>query len=440
MISLAEARALIAEKISPLPAQPAALETGFSRVLREDVRAGEELPAFDRSAMDGYAVALDDASEKFRLVGEIQPGASPKIKISRGECARIFTGAQIPEGASQVIMQEHVRVEATGTPASSRRVSETEATRRQDAGAPVFIVPLQRSRATHIRRRGEDARKGDLLLRSGTRLGAGELALLASLGITQPKVSPPVRVAHFATGNELVEPAQTPGPGEIRDSNSTLVAALVRQFGGEVSRQERVADDFDLLLEKVRGDEGNFDLLLVSGGASVGDYDFGKKLLLALGFTIHFEKISLRPGKPLVFATRGEQAAFILPGNPVSHFVTLHVTVRLALEKLVAQASSLCIQAAAAETHRLGACATTELPLVKIRLAENFDFRPDARETFWPARVEIQNGELVVRASRWQSSGDVTGLTGVNALLQLAGGGEAPKAGEAVPVLLLEVP
>ncbi len=396
MISLAEARALIAEKISPLPPSLAALEMAFARVLREDVRADADLPAFDRSAMDGYAVALDDASEKFRITGEIQPGAAPSFKINRGECARIFTGAQIPEGASQVLMQEDVRVENG------------------------FIVPTQRSRATHIRQRGEDAHQGDLLLKSGTRLGAGELALLASLGVVSPKVSPPVRVAHFTTGNELVPPSATPQAGQIRDSNSALVAAFIRQFGGELSRQEIVPDDFGLLREKVLRDEDNFDLLLISGGASVGDYDFGEKLLSALGFTIHFENINLRPGKPLVFATRGEQAAFILPGNPVSHFVTLHVAVRLALEKFSGVNASW--------------------PLVKIPLAENFEFRPDARETFWPARTEIRNGELVVRALRWQSSGDVTGLTGVNVLIQFAGHSPAPKAGDTVPVLMLEVP
>jgi molybdopterin molybdotransferase len=229
-----------------------------------------------------------------------------------------------------------------------------------------------------------------------------------------------VRVAHFVTGNELVEPSLKPGPGQIRDSNSTLVAALIRQFGGEISRQENVVDDFNLLLDKTRESGDNFDLLLVSGGASVGDYDFGKKLLGALGFQIHFEQINLRPGKPLVFATRENQAAFILPGNPISHFVTMQVAVRLALQRF--------------------AGAEAAWPLVNVRLAENFNHRPDSRETFWPAQVGIQNGELVVRALRWQSSGDVTGLTGANALLQLGGNVSSPKAGEAMPVLMLEVP
>jgi molybdopterin molybdotransferase len=173
-------------------------------------------------------------------------------------------------------------------------------------------------------------------------------------------------------------------------------------------------------LKKTRALKKSFDLLLLSGGASVGDYDFGKKLLAAMGFKIHFTAISLRPGKPLVFATRGRQAAFVVPGNPVSHLVTLHVAVRLAFEQFAGMKISW--------------------PLFRVKLAEPFEFKPASRETFWPARIEIQNGELVARALRWQSSGDVTGLAGVNALLQLAANAEAPKAGKDTSVLMLEVP
>jgi molybdopterin molybdotransferase len=396
MISLTEARALIAAKISPLPAAASTLPAAAARVLRQDVRAREDVPGFDRSAMDGYAIAMDDPSEKFRVAAEIQPGPASKCKLGRGECARIFTGAPIPRGASQVLMQEGVRLEGD------------------------FMVPLERSSVRHIRRRGEDARKGDLLLPSGTRLGAGELALLAGLGVTRLKVSPPVRVAHFATGNELVAPEQKLKPGQIRDSNSILVAALVRQFGGEIVKQERVPDDFGLLLKNTRAVNNASDLLLISGGASVGDYDFGKKLLDALGFKTHFTAINLRPGKPLVFATRGRQAAFVLPGNPVSHLVTLHVAVRLAFERFSG--------------------ANNSWPLARARLAESFELKPGPREIFWPARVELQNGKLVARALHWQSSGDVTGLAGANGLLQLVAQAAAPGAGEPISVLMLEVP
>ena len=396
LLPLAEARVLIAAHTSPLPPLAAPLAEAAGCILRADVCAAEDLPAFDRSAMDGYAVSPGDDSLRLRVIGEIQPGAVSKLKIQRGECVRLFTGSQIPEGAAQVLMQETVRLENG------------------------FIEPSPRGHATHIRRRGEDARCGDVLLRSGARLGAGELALLASLGALQPQVSPPVRVAHFVTGNELIDPAHAPAPGQIRDSNSTLVAAFLQQHGGALMRQERVADDFDLLLAKTRAVENDFDLLLISGGASVGDYDFGKRLLTTLGFQIHFEKVDLRPGKPLIFATRGQQAAFVLPGNPVSHFVTLHVAVRLALERF--------------------AGALAAWPLAEVLLAEDFAYRADVRETFWPARVAWDNGGLVVRALRWQSSGDVTGLTGANALLQLAGGAVAPKAGDRINALLLELP
>jgi len=393
MISLADARALIAKHISPSRPAAVPLTAALGRVLRQSVAAREDFPAFDRSAMDGYALIADDPSEHFRVIGEIQPGAVPKLKVRPGECARIFTGARIPAGATRVVMQEDVRLDGNS------------------------ITLLKRDRQPNIRYRGEDARKGEVLLQPGSRIGIGEVSLLASLGVTQPKVSPLVRVAHFATGNELIAPDQKPKPGQIRDSNSSLVAAFVQQFGGEMVHQERLVDDFDLLLRKTRKLGNSFDLLLLSGGASVGEYDFGKKLLKTLGFKTHFTAINLRPGKPLVFATRGRTAAFIVPGNPVSHFVTLHVAVRLTLE----QFSGI----------------TGPLPLVKMRLGENFEAKPGARETFWPAHAQIQNGGLVAHPLRWQSSGDVTGLAGANALMQLPAGAKPPPLGEDVSVLML---
>lgn len=395
MISLAEARALIAKHLAPAPARPLALEAAFGCVLRESVRAQENLPAFDRSAMDGYAAGPGGESQVFRLVGEVKTGRKPAFKLRRGECARIFTGGRIPAGASRVIPQELTRVE----------------------GHCVYLTA--KSPAEFIRRRGEDARKGDLLLESGKRLGPGELALLASVGVTRPGVSSPARVAHFATGDELVAPGRKPAAGQIRDSNSILVAASIRQWGGRMVMQERLRDDFDLLTGKVLAARRKYDLLLVSGGASVGDYDFGKRLLEANHFKIHFDKIALRPGKPLIFATRQSQAAFILPGNPVSHFVTLRVAVRLALDRFGGAAS--------------------DWPEAQVKLAEDFDYRPDPRETFWPARVETSEGELRARALRWQSSGDLTSLAGANALLRFEANARGVKAGQLVSVCGLEL-
>ena len=393
MISLAAARSLIAAAVRPLAAERVPLAAAHGRVLRADVAADADLPAFDRSAMDGYALGADDDSARLRVVAEIQPGAAPAVEIRRGECARIFTGAPIPAGAGRVLMQE-------------------DCTRDGE-----WMTPQRRDARTWIRRRGEDARGGAVLLRAGVRLGAGEVSLLAQLGVVQPVVSPAVRVRHFTTGNELVDPSTTPGPGQIRDSNSALIAALVAENGARLVGQARCGDALEALTTAIETAGADWDALLLSGGASVGDYDFGARALERLGFTLHFRQIQLRPGKPLIFATRGPQVAFVIPGNPVSHFVTFHVAIRLALE---------CLESA-----------PPSWPLAHVELAEDFPARPDARETFWPAHVFTRDARLRVRPLAWQSSGDLRGLIAANALLPVAPGSGPVLAGIPVPVLLL---
>lgn len=394
MLSLADARAVIAENVTPLACGARPLAEARGRVLREEVRAPEDLPAFDRSAMDGYAIGHGDASEKFRVVAELQPGALSPVEIQRGECARIFTGAAIPAGASAVLPQEDVERDGA------------------------WMIPRRREAATWIRRRGEDARRGDLLLAAGGRLQAGELSLLAQLGWMTPRVSPAPRVRHFATGNELADPATTPATGQIRDSNSTLVAALLAECGAHLVAQQRCGDTLETLVAAIAArPQEDWDAALISGGASVGDYDFGARALERLGFTIHFRQLNLRPGKPLIFATRERQIAFVIPGNPVSHFVTFHVAIRLALE---------CLEAAAARW-----------PLVELELAEDLPAKPNPRETWWPARLLIRDGVLQAQPLAWQSSGDGRGLVSATGLLPIAPGAAGARKGERVSCLLL---
>jgi molybdopterin molybdotransferase len=394
LLTLAEARASIAGAVQPLDPAPLPLADVHGRVLGEDIRAKEYMPAFDRSAMDGYAVGALDASTKFRVVAEIQAGQTSSVEIHHGECARIFTGARIPPGATQVIIQENVSREGE------------------------WMTPKQRGTKTWIRWRGEDAKIGDLLLAAGTRLRAGELSLLAQLGIIRPRVSPVPRVLHFATGNELVDPSAQPNEDQIRDSNSTLVAALLAESGVKLAAQRRCGDSLEALTSAVSSNPVDaWDALLISGGASVGDYDFGVRALERLGFAIHFREINLRPGKPLVFATRGRQLAFVIPGNPVSHFVTFHVAIRLALECLERGPKSW--------------------PLLSVELAAGLPIKPDARETWWPARVEIHEGMLHARPLAWQSSGDLRGLVSANALLPIASGSGALKHGAKASALFL---
>lgn len=394
MISLREARAIIAQNVPVLPPERQILANAFERVLRQPVLAREDIPAFDRSAMDGYALLEGDDSERLKVIGEVAPGSISSLTLYQGECVRILTGAAIPTNAGRVYPQEWVEREGD------------------------IITVKKRDGQNFIRQRGEEAKEGDVLLGEGLRLRAGELSLLAQVGEVAPIVSPRPRVAHIATGDELVPPDQVPGPGQIRDSNSTLIRALLLESGAELVTQERCGDDQETLrslLEAVlsRG----CDLLLISGGASVGDYDFGPRVLEQLGFKILFRQLDLRPGKPLVFAVRGEQVAFVIPGNPVSHFVTFQVAIRAALDRLEGRNS--------------------EWPLAAVKLLSPIPVQRDSREAYWPARLSYVDGRLCAEPLKWQSSGDLRGLVQAGGLLQILPGMTPLERGQEVPCLFL---
>ena len=395
MITLTEARRTIAEKLSARAAETVPLAEALGRVLAVEIKADAAYPAADRSMMDGYAISADDDSQRFKVVGEIAAGSVPDFTLQRGECARIFTGAEMPAGASQVIMQEETDREGE------------------------WMRPRQRPRQLFVRKRGAEAEAGTVVLAPGARLGPADLAILAQVGVVNVPVIPAACVSHIATGDELIPPATTPVlRGKIRDTNSALVAGLLAQTGSRLIFQSRCGDDPARLAQWI-AESHEADILLVSGGASVGDYDFGARVLTEAGFTIHFDKINLRPGKPLIFATRGEQspqAAFVIPGNPVSHFVCFQVAIRLALEVLQ------------------GLPATAELNFVHAELGGIDLLKGDSRETYWPAQIAIESGRLVATPRRWSSSGDTFSLAGTNALLQVKAD-TAP--GQLVPALLL---
>src|SRR4029434_4107379 len=288
---------------------------------------------------DGFALRARDAHDRFRIVGEIRAGMIMEQSISEGECVRIFTGARLPPGADAVIPQEDTNVEGD------------------------FMIPAQRSPKRWIRLRGSEGRPGQIIATAPIRLGGVELSALAQAGCTHPSTTAPLAVAHVATGDEIVDSMTDPGPGKIRDTNSLLLRGLVSELGaGFTSR--RCGDVLEDLISAIATEE---NLVLISGGASVGAYDFGARALRQAGFTIHFDKVNLRPGKPLTFATRGDQTAFVIPGNPVSHFVCFQTVIRLAIERLQGL--------------------TPRWSFVEMAHGGDRPLPPDARETFWPARV-----------------------------------------------------
>ncbi len=349
------------------------LDRALGRILRTAVRADSDSPPFDASAMDGYTLRVADAAGPLRVVGVAQAGEAFAGTLGAGECIRIFTGAPVPAAADCVVKQEDVACDGN-------------IIRLARQGGPNFI-----------RRRGENRRRGDLVVPAGAKLGPPELAALASAGVHQPEVARPPRCAHLVTGHELIAPDQTPAGAQIRDSNSTLIAALLARHGAELAGQSQVRDDLAAAQAAVAALPAH-DVLLISGGASVGDLDLARPLLQALGYTLHFHAINLRPGKPLVFASRGRQLAFVLPGNPVSHWVVFQLFLAPLLDHLQTGAATL-------PARLTGQLAGDRLP------------PPDARQTFWPCRAVIVNGVYHLTPLPLASSGDSAGLVGANALL-----------------------
>lgn len=388
--SAEEVLALLARLCQPLDAAHVPLVEASGRILREPVCAPEDQPPFDRSSVDGYAVRLGDPASRFRVVDEIRAGEWKLRQLQPGEAVRIATGGALPGKDLQVVMREDVR--------------------REDE----FAVLLRRDAERNVRFRGEDSRVGEVLVPTGTVLQPGALALLASVGCVQPLVTRLPRVLHVATGNEIVPPGQTPGRGQIRDSNSTLVREFLLGWG-IVPEQRRVAEDAESVASGIRHPASSIaapDLLLISGGASVGEHDFTRRVLETLGFTIHVSKTATRPGKPLIVAHRGATLAFGLPGNPLAHFVCLNLYIRTALRRLTGR---------------------TALPLFHTgRLAIDLPGGGNARETFWPGRWKLHEGVTVLTPLRWRSSGGLTSLATANALIRVPAGTATMAAGARV--------
>lgn len=399
--SLTEALAEICSRCQPLPGERVNLAEAGGRVLREAVLASEDFPSADRSTRDGYAILADDASETFSVVDTLHAADWKPRQLKPGQAVRVATGAVLPGENLRVVMQENVE-----------RTGDT-------------IKILKRESAWNLRRRGEELRAGDVVLAAGTKLNAGALALLATIGCTQPLVSPKLRVVHFTTGDEIISPDQRPQPGQIRDSNSILIRALLQKFPCELE-QHHLTEDFEQARRELSAFNfqlSAFDLVLVSGGASVGDKDFTRPLLEWLGFEIVFTRTNIRPGAPLIFGVAGgasvpaSRIAFGLPGNPLSHFVCFHLFVAAALAKL------------------------TGVELTKFitgSLAAELEDAPNPRETLWPARCEMQNGKLELTPLRWSSSGDVTALVNTNALIRVPPNQGSLAAGATVEFLTTE--
>lgn len=307
MISVDAALVTYAEVLSPLELEQAATTQVLGRVLRAPAIAAVDLPRFDQSAMDGYAYAHDDHHQAMPCVGRAEAGGSPE-PLQPGTCSRILTGAPMPAGADTVVAQEQV-TEADGL---------------------IRFVPADVP-GRHVRRCGEELTVGARLMASGAVVGAGAIAALCMAGIGQVTVSRQPRIAVLITGNEVRPVGRALAASEIYDANGPLIVAWLAQQGMQPT-VVRSVEDSATAVDAALAAVADVDLVLSTGGASVGDRDFLPGAVQRAGFKTHFWKVAQKPGKPLLFASRGRQALLALPGNPAAVLVGLHVHAAMVLD------------------------------------------------------------------------------------------------------------
>jgi molybdopterin molybdotransferase len=390
--------------VQPLPALPLPLVDAHGCTLAEDVFAAAPLPGFDNSAMDGYAVRLDDvqsASEQSPVIlpvlGDIAAGPEKGITIGPGFTARIMTGAPIPPGADSIVQLEWT-----------------------DGGTKSVAINRAPKLGQHIRRAGEDLAAGALVLPANTYLGAAQIGLLAAAGKASAICRPRPRVVIVSTGSELVDVGEPAGPGQIPDSNSHMLAAACREAGAIAYRVGLVADNPELLLGTLEDHLIRADMLITTGGVSVGAYDVVKEVLSRLG-TVTFDKIAMQPGMPQGFGTLGSERIPIvtLPGNPVSAMVSFEVFVRPALRRMIGAEHLLRPQITAEMTEAVTS--------------------PSGRRSFLRGIVErTVDGRVVARSAGGQGSHQMAALAACNALLVVPEDVTRIEAGSRVLALLLE--
>jgi molybdopterin molybdotransferase len=285
------------------------LKEALGRVLAEDIYTDRDVPPFPKATMDGYACRQEDLPGPLNVLESIPAGLTPTRKVGKGQCSKIMTGAMVPEGANCVIMQEYVDTRADDT---------------------IVFTAAETDRNIHPR--GQDLKEGDLLLPAGTILTPGHLGIISSAGKVQVMVARQLTIGILATGSELINPDQIPEGAQIRNSNSQQLSAQVRRAGHIPKNLGIVGDQIDALADRITEALEQLDLLILTGGASVGELDLVPGVLEDLGLQLEFHQVAIQPGKPVSFAHRGGDACFGLSGNPVSSFVQFELLVRPYLE------------------------------------------------------------------------------------------------------------
>jgi molybdopterin molybdotransferase len=389
LLPVEEAEGILAAFPLAVRAADTPLADALNRFLGRDILSPIDMPEFDKSAMDGYALMAGDDSRQFRIGETIAAGTPPSLPLARGRCARIMTGAMLPDGAGRVVRREYA----------------------EEADGLVRIV--RQDPSDNVRRRGEDLRRGQPVLARGDRLTAARVALLAALGMAVVPVARPPRIGVITTGSELVAPGSPLAPGRIYDSNSYSLAAQLREAGAEPVLLPGVADEAAATARAIAGGLDDCDALILSGGVSAGDFDYVPAAMKDAGCAVHFRRVAVQPGMPTVFASRDGKPVFGLPGNPVSTFVIFEVFIKPLLLRW--------------QGHDF------QPPLQPAELQPGFRRARSERTAFLPVACRSGRAELLA----YHGSAHLHALSRANALLRVPAGVNEIPAGSIVDVRLL---
>jgi len=397
MIGLDEALNIILKEIEPLDIIEMSLSEAFGMVLAEDVYSDMDIPPFDKSAMDGYAVRsadLADAPATLPAQATVAAGSTHKGRIERGQCVRIMTGAPVPKGFDAVVMFEETE-EKDGKVRFTRKAAQGQ----------------------NICSQGEDVGTGERVLSKGSILGGPEIAVLASVGHVACMVHRRPVVSVLPTGSEIVEPDKALGEGMIRNSNGPMLTGLATALGAEV-RYLGIGSDREEVLRGLIGKGLSSDMLLISGGVSMGDYDLVPAMLRESGADIKLHRVRIKPGKPLLFA-KGEGCVVIgVPGNPVSNFTTFNLFIKPVLHRMMGRSSYVPRFVDARLTHDV--------------------YKRGERTHLMPSRYRVEKGVYEVRTLKLNGSADIIGCVGCNCFLFIGEGEQKLRRGDKASILLVD--
>jgi molybdopterin molybdotransferase len=391
MISFDAAEKIVRNVPPALETERISLSASLFSVLAEDIIADMNMPPFNKSAVDGFACRFEDLGKPLHCIETIAAGSTPKNLITQGTCARIMTGAGVPGGANCVIMLEDTQIDEKGN-----------------------IIFTAQKTAVNICNLAEDVHKGEKLLSSGTILKPRHIPVLASMGYTHPLVYKKPTVGIISTGSELVDPSQKPAAGKIRNSNGPQLEAQCTEMHIQTENFGIVPDSRDELRRVILLSISKHPVSIISGGVSVGDFDYAPEIIRELGFEIHFHGLKVKPGKRILFASKDKSYIFGLPGNPVSALVQFEMLVKPMLMKLQN--------------------ADTILEMEKIILAEEYSVKNNSRMSFVPVFI---HSDGTVKAVEYHGSAHIFAFAAANGFMKIPEGINKIEKGAFVDVRLI---